>query len=71
MHGSFRLVRVGYPEIEEQLLFTSNPVTVSSKQNHRFQSGAACYSTDTFTVVIIRLTMMTVKILQLPVKTHK
>lgn len=34
-------------------------------------TAAACYSTATFTVVIISLTMMTVKILQLPVKTHK
>lgn len=76
--SSFRLTTVllcwdkGQVSWDVSLLLTPKPLLVSyiiSKK--RFWSAASCHSADTHTVVIISLTMMTVKILQLLVKTHK
>lgn len=65
--------------ITQSTFYPKSFYTLISSPKNRFYCGASlkkkkaavCYSTATFIVVIISLTMMTVKILQLPVKTHK
>lgn len=63
--------RLRYPETPASLKTQKHFKLLICGTGFNLTLAACPRSTDTFTVVIISLTMMTVKILQLPAKTHK